>query len=325
MKKKWLAVFLSLLGILGIFCFWHFKPINKKSSHEEFVNARDIDYFLPIPVQFSQTHLPYLSMEINGQPLCAVLDLGFMGNVRICKSFLESLQEKKFIRSATRYNVQGNPYPINFYQISKIQIGKMHFSDAEIEEESENFHKETRFSKRDQNSVSYLPGAIGWELFGDVNLFLDLDHSKIAFCDSFDTLVKQGYSPDSFIKVPLVIDRGLVEFKIITEKGPLWCMLDSGCTWNILNIPDPGLSIEELILDPKMKTESSFLQIGGKDFGKTPFHCIPIRLPIYVGAVLGMEFLYDHLVFIDFRNEQIYFAPSTSLLSVNSTSNNTKE
>ena len=152
-------------------------------------------------------------------------------------------------------------------------------------------------------------GRIGWTLFQDVNLFMDLKNSRIAFCDSLDTLKKQGYPVDTFTKVPLLLDHGLIEFEALITEGKLRCVLDTGATWNILNTKSQQ-PIEQIIWSARTVSEPTILQIGEKDFGKTSFHLLPLNLPIPVEAILGMEFLSTHLVFIDFAHNHIYFGTS---------------
>jgi hypothetical protein len=73
---------------------------------------------------------------------------------------------------------------------------------------------------------------IGWALFHNFNLFIDCENSKIAFCDSLDTLRKQGYPVDFFTETRLLLDRNFIEFEAVTEDGPIryyWHFLDVFC------------------------------------------------------------------------------------------------
>jgi hypothetical protein len=153
------------------------------------------------------------------------------------------------------------------------------------------------------------PGRLGWELFYDVNLLVDIKNSKIAICDSLDTLKKQGYAIETFVRTPLILKQGLVEFEAKTPEGILVCMLDTGSTYNLLDSEvAEGKSIERAIWDSDNFLEYSSFQIDGCDFGPVAFRRFPLRLPIHIEAILGMEFFRDHLVFLDFSEGYVYFA-----------------
>ena len=175
--------------------------------------------------------------------------------------------------------------------------------------EPEDFGNNSTIVRSGHTPSSDEPGRIGWEIFRIFNLFLDLGNSKIAFCDSLSRLGKQGYSVEKFVQTPLILERGLVEFQAQTPDGPLRCMLDTGATWNILNIDiEEGRAIEEVVCDPKNISEIHEFRIGERDFGAIQFQSLPIDLPIRIDAILGMDFLQNHAVFIDFANGQIYFS-----------------
>jgi len=70
------------------------------------------------------------------------------------------------------------------------------------------------------------PGRLGWQLFYNANLLIDVNHSTIAFSDSIETLEKYGYSSSDFVQTPLFLERGVVEFDVDTSNGLVRCMLD---------------------------------------------------------------------------------------------------
>ncbi len=172
-------------------------------------------------------------------------------------------------------------------------------------------------------------GTIGWCVFKPVNVLLDCEHSAIVACDSLDTLKKQGYLADSFIEATLLLDRGSLDFEVVTEMGPLRCTLDTGTTWNLLNkdlehlqqdhrLIDLNHLMKEgstkfnltnedlLIFNLEDEWEAKNFQINGKEFG--PVNFVKIGSPLGLDAIIGMEFIDDHLIFIDFKKEKIYFS-----------------
>ena len=94
---------------------------------------------------------------------------------------------------------------------------------------------------------------------------MDCDNSLIAFCDSLDTLRKQGYPVDLFIETPLLLDRNSIEFQAMTEKGPIRCMLDTGSTWNMLNKDIEGGSNDHMIFNPDTIDQHPILNPANSD------------------------------------------------------------
>jgi len=61
-----------------------------------------------------------------------------------------------------------------------------------------------------------------------------------------------------------------------------------------------------LIFNPEDEGRAKTFQINGKEFG--PVNFVKIKSPLKIDAIIGMEFIEDHLIFIDFKKEKIYFS-----------------
>lgn len=312
MRIRHLLISLFLIGIVFISCIW-ISTFFRNRGNNEIQDIKNNPYFLPVPItKFSSIQAPCLIVEIGDKTFTADLDLGFKGCALIQTNALNEIEGRSQISSTVKYSFKGKAYPKNIYKIPKMKIENMVFSDLYIEEEDGEMNKDMIFVRDGGEPSPQELITLGWELFGNVNLFMDLKNSRIAFCDSFSTLQEVGYPPDKFVKVPLVIDRGFVEVDAVTPSGAFRCMIDTGATFNFLNIEnEEGRALEEIFWDPKSNTEFTSFKMGEKDFGPTSFHHLPIRFPIHVDAILGMEFLRNHLVFIDFQRKEIYFAEST--------------
>ncbi len=236
------------------------------------------------------------------------LDLGFRGDVSINSSLIKQIDSKKFIQTKEMYKFTGKKNSTSLYRIPKIKIGAMSFIEPVLQESSDESRKETVFVKEGIKPSPQDPGRLGWELFYNVNLLIDIKNSKIAFCDSLETLKTQGYLTEGFITTPLFLERGFIEIETQSKEGVLRCILDTGSTWNILNREiAEGKPLEQAIWEPENIFEMDSLEINNKDFGPLSFHKIPVRLPIAVEAILGMDFFEAHLIFLDFKKKQAYF------------------
>lgn len=274
------------------------KPIAKKNT----------PYFISVPLsKFSVIQSPCVEIEIEGRKFSAELDLGFRGDLTFTTETMNLISSKYFIREKPMYGIRGKEYTTKLYQIPKLQIGKMTFLEPVLQEGAKEFTRDSTFVQNGGEPSPREPGRLGWEIFSNVNLLIDIKNSRIAFCDSIDTLKTNGYEIEKFTKTPLFLERGLVELDVETSKGNLRCMLDTGATWNILNCDTEEKSIDEAIWEQDNILEYHNFNISGKNFGPVDFHRMPIKIPIHIVAILGMEFFQHNLVFLDFNRKSAYF------------------
>jgi hypothetical protein len=299
MKKKWITFSLLLGGMCALPLIWLLKangPEKTSAIGPAFPKkATHSSYFAPVPIsKFTSANQPCIEIQIGNAKISSMLDLGFRGQFGLSPELLEKIEDKKFLNLKTMYGAKGNEYVEKVYEIPKACIGKMTFSDSTFHEYTDKYSQDSTLHTSGYSSRE--PCRIGWELFGNTNLLVDLKGDKIAFCDSINTLKAEGYSVEKFIKTSLFVDRGLLEFDVEIPTGKLRCVLDTGCTWNILNTSD------------QVESQEVSLFINKVDFGLVNFHPLSIKLPIHIEAILGMEFLEDRTLFIDFSEHYIYFS-----------------
>lgn len=267
-------------------------------------------YFIPVPISnLSSIQVPCIEVDVEGTTLSMELDLGFRGYLTVPKEYIHVIPSKFFLQEKPMYGVRGKEYPTNLYRIPKVRIGKMTFLEPVLQEGTMEFLKDSVFLQDGGEPSSRRGnGRLGWELFYNTNLLVDMKNSQIAFCDSLATLKEQGYDVENFIRAPLFLKRGLVEIQGETPEGPLLCVLDTGATWNILHSElKDETSMDQAMWDPDYTLQCPSFKIEGNDFGPISFHCIPINIPIPVEAILGMEFFQENLVFLDFSGKSAYF------------------
>jgi hypothetical protein len=314
MKKKWALFFFLIISVLSY--FWIFKSFQKKEPPEKPIYIKNSygPYFFPIKIsKFTASNLPCISAEIENSSVSVVLDLGFRGQFSFSSEFLKTIKDKKYLRTKKIYSIRGIEYNEKFYKIPKIKVGKIDFFHPILHEMSERFNSDSIFFLKDEKKPSTPePGMIGWKNFIITNLLLDLKNSKIAFADSIVTLKKQGYATENFIKVPLLLERGLVEFESKTSNGTLRYTLDTGCTWNIINTMSErtkSFQKERKSDNPSDESKKDDLcEIISDNLNTIAFHPWPIKLPILIDAALGMEFFKKYLVFLDFSESYVYFS-----------------
>jgi hypothetical protein len=241
---------------------------------------------------------------------------------------IAALKNKQFIKKDLFFGVRGRTYESDVYELPKIRIGELSIFPVPAAEESSEFLKDATLKQKEGERSSDDSGKLGLYVFKSFNLLLDCAHFFLAACDSLDTLRKQGCSISTFVEAPLLLDRHSIDFEVMTQAGPLRCMLDTGCTGNMLNKNVEASDQDHMLIDlahlhgkpPEFNPENKDLlvcnledeweadpfQINGTEFGPVSF--VKMQSPLGLDAVLGMEFIEDHLIFIDFSNKKIYFA-----------------
>ncbi|MBI5272814.1 MAG: hypothetical protein HY861_02390 [Chlamydiia bacterium] len=312
-SSKWLFASVFFLAVSTFSCYRIPKQAPPNHPKHEI-------FFVPVPItKLSSTQAPCIDVRIGNTTLSMELDLGFRGDLTLTGQSADAIGSKTFIFTKSMYGMLGKEYLTNIYRIPKASIGAMAFIQPTLQNDRDEFIADSVFVQGGGKPSPRPPGRVGWELFYNVNLLVDLKNSQIAFCDSVDTLQKQGYPTEHFVKTPLLLERGLVEFEASTGEGSLHCTLDTGATWNMLNTEiAEGRSIEQIAWDPENVLHYPSLKIGAEEFGPIDFHRIPIHLPIRIEATLGMEFFQDHLVFLDFSRGYAYFFKNTSPVQRNS-------
>jgi hypothetical protein len=279
---------------------------------EEICTCEKRPFSIAVPiVWFSAIQTPCIQVTVEGITVPMEVDLGFGGTVTAAPEFVALIRSKQSIGERTTYGIKGNRYTKKLYQIPKLSIGRMIFSSSVLEEEEPIFLKESTFTKNGEEPSSSLPGRIGWELFQNTKILIDIKGQQIVFCNSIDTLKRKNFSVGDFVRVPLLLERGLVEVEVVASGRPLRCVLDTGATWNFFNVEmTENVSVEKALWEPENVVALSPFEIAGIDFGVISFHRIPIRIPIHVEAILGIEFFKSHMVFLDFEKKWAYFSKS---------------
>jgi hypothetical protein len=211
------------------------------------------------------------------------------------------------------FNFRGDEYITNLYRIPRAKISAMTFHHPTMQEEPGGLIEGSTFVQDGNLPTPRDPGRVGWKLFYHSNLLIDMKHSVLAFCDSFETLKHQGYQTEIWTQASLFLDRGLLEIEADTPDGRIRCILDTGSTWNILNRElNREKRLEDAVWDPENLWQYTHFKITEHEFGPITFHRMPLQLPIQIDALLGMEFFLENLVFLDFSTGHVYFSKINS-------------
>ena len=325
-NRRSLWAFIGAVSICGLASFYLLRKPYYKNPLEVpgFLNEKN--HFIPLKISgFSRYNSPQIELAIEDHIIASEIDLGWNGEVALPFAILDNLHDKTYIGRYPFFGLRGKIYESDVYELPQIHIGKMKIFPIKAKEENLEFLEDSILKKENPDISEKDEGRVGWYVFRPFNVLLDCEHSVVVMCDSLATLKKQGFSTDSFIEAPLLLERNSIDFKVMTEAGPLRCMLDTGSTWNLLNkdlqnqaqdhriinldhkAPHFNVQNENLLaFNSEDHWEARTFQINGSEFG--PINFMKMKSPLDLDAIIGMEFIEQHLIFIDFRKEKIYFS-----------------
>ncbi len=276
---------------------------NKKTEKNNYLKKES--YFISVPItKFSSINSPCLDVSVNDVLYSVELDLGFRGYLTMYQDLVDQITEKKEAGHRKMYGIRGKEYLNTVYDLEKIKIGDISFLNITLQGEERTFTEDSILQKGDEEAIFRAPGRVGWCLFQNSNLLVDIQGKKLIFCDSLENLQQHGYFQGKWTEVPMLLDQGMVECKANVPQRTLRCMFDTGATVNMLHL-EGTQTIDEAIQDPQNIVTYPCFHIGNQDTGEISFISLPIRLPVPIQAILGMEFFSKHNVFLDFANERI--------------------
>lgn len=303
-KKKKFFIIASIITVtpFWVWCYY--------TSHQW--------YHYRLPTKYSLNGIPLVEIKLHDQKHLLELDLGSKLQLVLTKSVLDSLDKIPNGSLITR-DMSGRPYETPAYTISSINVGGLVIDEVVAKEESNDYVLNTTFTENCQKNIEkgiHSDGSIGSAPFSDKNLLLDFDYLLFFISNNIPELKKLGYNLEEFIKVPYISSRHLIILKVNTDLGESKFALDTGCSASFIrssfisHITPQGKKFGLPFI-----TTSKF-EIGGKDFG-------PLNLCTYditpklseLDGLLGMDFLFNHVVYIDRENKQVYIQSVDRLLN----------
>lgn len=291
-----------------VFLIFLYACSHKNEKNTEKVGTKKC-YYIPHKIsKFSAANVPCVDVKIEDKTISMEIDLGYSGNLIILNERINLFESEILTKEKSIFNFKGHEYRIKQYRIPKIQIGQLTFHNVLSQEETQGMRQDSTIIQDNIKPSPRDPARLGWKLFRNSNLLVDIHNSQIAFCDSFETLQTRGHFADKFVKAPLKIENGLLEIEAISANGPLECILDTGATLNFVNSElTQDENLDHVIFESSKAVQYPIFEISGYDFGTITFYPIPIQIPIPVNAILGMDFFENHIVFFDFTEKFVYF------------------
>lgn len=311
-KTKIVFVYLAPVLIFGGFLFYYFQS--------------DTHYEARIPLDFiPYSKQPRAEVLIEGNKYPLMIDLGSPSSLTLKTEILDTIQK---IPTGIVYSTdfKGNEYKSKTYLLPEIRIRNMIITKVETIDEGINFLKKGSViyddtGKNEKETTKEKPGRIGRKLFinGKANLLLDFHNSVMFACCHLKDRKKNGYQINQFVSAPFELsDAEGIVLSIDTDLGTQRFMLDTGTTRSLLNSSSSQCPDCEEWKPGLYQYQSLKFVFGGKDFGSQDFLLIEMAASFKnLDGVIGMDFLQNHVVYIDFDQKRIYLGKAEEVLSQN--------
>ncbi len=299
--KNFKALFwkaLVSLVFLGAFCFFLGKIFFSRPYH------------LLFPVQFSDSDIPYLPINIDNHSYLLKIDLGSNFQMVLEAKVLDQITKIPYGTDSWA-NAKGKTLTSPRYKLPLIEMGNLPFTNVFVRQLDPKgncvFYRNPGFNPL---SSPEIVGHIGKPLLDKVNLLFDFNHSLMLISNDLKKLREGGYDLKTFIKVPFKVGAKSVILETKTDLGPMRLVLDTGATCTMLRTSClKGETCSKKIYGLPGLSSNIFM-MGNHNFGPQNIAFFDISKAFdLIDGFLGMDFLKKHSVYIDFKDQMAYITP----------------
>lgn len=272
-------------------------------------------FYQETPIKaYSKSVMPIVDVEVDDSILPLAIDLGYSGNIQVYSEFLETFRNKEELKMGTSRNFLGNTHQHRDFQIPCVHIDQLTLTNLILSETTREYEEESIIKAGKIKEAGEYKGMLGWTAFYGSNFGFDKKNHKIIFFDSIETLEDNGHPVSKFHKASFIVKNEAIQVDFLLNGKTVTGFLDSGCTFNVMNHDiDENISIKEWVLKPEGHEEIESVKIAGHELGPMHFCKIPLKFPYHYDVVLGMEFMQNYVLFIHFKNKEIYFLSHNEL------------
>ncbi len=308
MKKK-LIIGASICFILLI-TGWAFR--SWMPSHERIHSALPPHSFYSFTLTESDARIPCLQAEVEGIPFQVELDIGHDGILSLPKHLLEQLTYKSDSGTVFFAGIRGKKYEAPVFTVPKLYVGDLAFVNVPVEEGNSEFEHDANLQTTRNPDPPDIKARIGWQAFSGMVILIDLNKSIAICCDSLETLKERGHAIEQFVSTNFLPRKEFIEFEADIGNRTVKCLLDTGCTLNLIHTPLPVLEAaneqpEFARINFANPLPAAMLSVGGSPLGPCIFY--ETQLPFGVEAIIGVDFLETQIVCIDFINRKLLLCP----------------
>ncbi len=247
----------------------------------------EISFLNKIPVSFGLCSTPNIKVQIEENVYPLEIDLGSNFLFSLSKNLLNNIH-KTLYGCSTWIDFKGNKYSSPAYIVPEVKIEELTFKDAFVSEDREDFHNNVISNTFPPEEI----GSIGRPILERYNLFLDFEHAAIYACNSVKALQKKGVLSRNLLTVPFILHPDGIMLSVETDTGFLNLLLDTGASCTAVRVPHPDYISKFCLMD--------------HDFGARSVFPIELHSDFNYDGFIGMDFLKEHSLYIDYPNKLIY-------------------
>lgn len=244
-------------------------------------------YFERLPITFTKCFDPMIDVCLEDKICSLKFDLGSSFLFSLRREILGNIRKARYGSSKWR-DFTGHEYESSAYIIPEISIGNLKFTQALANQDSEDFHANVTLTGPPLEGH----GIIGLPILKKYNLFLDFPHSAIYASKDHLLLQEAGLLSQNLLSIPFVFHPDGIFLSVQTDQGTYDLVLDTGATRTAIRAPHSAF------------TEKFY--IAGHDFGRRSVMALEVNPTFDFDGYLGMDFLCEHLLFVDYSNKMIY-------------------
>ncbi len=240
-------------------------------------------YYSSCAVTYSEFNIPKIKVELQDSNYELKVSIGTRFPLFLNKEILDKI-DKQPQGTTLWHNIKGEQFEALTYLIPKMKVGELTLTNILVNQSLEQGHN-----------------SIGKYLGEEFNLLLDFPHSRIVACDTFSRLQARELAGNHWVPVPFELNRIGVVLLVKTVLGTHRLAINTTSTFNALR--------SSLAPSEKSLISSNF-SIGDVEFGKTSFQVVDLpEILNDIDGCIGMDFLKDHALYIDYSNKIAYIEP----------------
>lgn len=268
-------------------------------------------YFSSTPLKLTSQGLPKIDVAIEHQKYPFILDTASFFPLKIYSEVLKKHTKVPQGRELWQDSF-GRHFEPSSYKIPKLKIGNLSLNKLLAAEFPENMELQFFLWKKEGEEPSgENAGSIGNELLKKYSTLIDVEKKRFIFTNDLKRLRKEGYDLDTFVRVPFKCRAIGFFIQVETDLGRLHLMLDTGCPKTVIHeFFTPHDMPCQTDAQGHAAIETSTFEIEGVNFGKQTLHLIPMQQDVNnFDGFLGMDFIKDHVMYIDFPTKTVYIQP----------------
>lgn len=302
---------LGLIGLIFLVVFGYLVFSYQKNSPKHHLVRKGS--YTRIPLQWID-HSVFIDVEIEKEKYLVKFDLGSSSQFTFFNEILEKINQKKFIEFVNMIDVKGNQYRVSSYSIPSINAKNLSCTNSIVYEEPLQFVTQGArlwSSADDQEVPIFFAGRVGRECFTSHNLFIDFPNSMMFVTRDLNQLKMDYWPICDLFEVPFEMGLWGIILSVETDSGIKKLILDTGASASVLkkkclkNTP-----LKQVDLGKEVFTTKKFI-MNHKEFGSFDFAVFELTDSIDADGFLGMDFLKNYAVYLDFKNHQARIGPSS--------------